>query len=416
MGESSSGCKKWTAAWTARTANSSAAGDSAPMHDAHASGISSSDRDADSGAVSSSQADRTVNVVDATSGGRKIENTIRSASRRGARNANNTETSSANKGGAKGVVVANQSSSDCDASKSANKNTTQQCSSDNNSTDKSGGGAEATDPSQELSQEGTKLQWWQWRVSLDAELAGAAAELDRVCGAAIKHCMHTASKVAPSGTPTHDSDVLQKAIKDVCGGVATGAPLRLSLDWGMHRVPWETLPSFSERAVFRDFPTLCIGRNMLRSGGVGPAMHGACEVAEVDAACTAYIVDPSGDLPGTRQRFEEWFTGAPGWTGSCGAPALEGDVLRKRLEEKNLFVYLGHGAGVSLAAVFYVVSSACSEPVSRRMSSMHVPHAFSDRGVVYSTKCLNCATGKAVEVVYFPTCASNVYSVLPGST
>lgn len=58
-----------------------------------------------------------------------------------------------------------------------------------------------------------------------------------------------------------------------------------------------------------------------------------------------YVLDPDGSLAESRGRFKEWFSSEPGWEGVCGV-APDSGQLEEAVSTKDLYIYVGHGAGV----------------------------------------------------------------------
>ena len=63
----------------------------------------------------------------------------------------------------------------------------------------------------------------------------------------------------------------------------------------------------------------------------------------VSRSSTFYVLNPSGDLPGTQETFERLFE-QEGWRGVAGRMPQEGELARSLLEE-DVLVYCGHGGG-----------------------------------------------------------------------
>ena len=58
----------------------------------------------------------------------------------------------------------------------------------------------------------------------------------------------------------------------------------------------------------------------------------------------AYILNPSGDLRNTQDRFEEPLSKLVGWNGITGQQPSE-DQFKDCLERSDIFLYFGHGSG-----------------------------------------------------------------------
>lgn len=61
----------------------------------------------------------------------------------------------------------------------------------------------------------------------------------------------------------------------------------------------------------------------------------------VDFRSAFYVLDPEGDLADSRATFQDWFQSIEDWI--CIPP--EPELLLQYLQQKSVFIYLGHGAG-----------------------------------------------------------------------
>lgn len=183
------------------------------------------------------------------------------------------------------------------------------------------GGAQVTD---------ARHEWWSWRTKLDDRLHAAVQSVGIMCKAPLHHCLPHHEELGPSR---------QKPCNNACSSLGQGArPLELLLSWDLHCFPWEAIKPFAARAVFRSLPGAHMNCKDTAADVRGPR--------SVDVRQALYVVDPTGDLPGTRKRFEPWFRSISGWHGTCGVPAIEQQKLHEHMRGQQFFVYLGHGAGV----------------------------------------------------------------------
>jgi Peptidase family C50 len=193
-----------------------------------------------------------------------------------------------------------------------------------------------------------KRRWWEWRQDLDGKLGGVVHDLDTLCRGALGHCLAGVAEEADNG-------------EEEC---AEAPPLALLLAGGLHCLPWEAVPALRGVAIFRALHLVApLGlphehTRTLRATVEATAPPG------VDVTRALYVVDPAGDLPSTRQRFAEWFDAVPGWTGSSGPPGLDASQLRQELIARELFVYLGHGAGAILQETNRYPSAALAMPTA----------------------------------------------------
>ena len=111
-------------------------------------------------------------------------------------------------------------------------------------------------------------------------------------------------------------------------------PICLVLDSSIHGIPFEALAVLEHRPVCR-MPSADI---LLERH----AKQGSSTI--VDDTKTFYVLNPSNDLGGTQQRFEEPFAKNQGWTGIVGKPPTADDYTAA-LTKRDTVVYCGHGAG-----------------------------------------------------------------------
>ncbi|XP_077054466.1 separin isoform X1 [Siphateles boraxobius] len=114
----------------------------------------------------------------------------------------------------------------------------------------------------------------------------------------------------------------------------------LILDKYLQRLPWENIACLKSCSVTR-MPSL-------------HAVLGHSHLKEMDSSCVLscgvnpekvyYVLNPDGNLPDTENRFKEWFTGEKVWQGVCGT-APDPDKLHEAVTTKDLYIYIGHGAG-----------------------------------------------------------------------
>jgi len=188
-----------------------------------------------------------------------------------------------------------------------------------------------------------KLGWW-----CDEALARATAEAapwlaDEKVRGALACCVKGASgKALPPEVMTSTVALLRKRWK--AGGAAAASadgdcgvarvPLVLILDEAIAALPWESIPCLVDQPVCRlpcaAYAARCAAAADTRGGSVSSA----------DAY---YLLNPSGDLARTQATFETRFARAP-WQGVAGRPPAP-EALYAALEQKDLFVYCGHGDG-----------------------------------------------------------------------
>ncbi|WPT11593.1 Separase [Picochlorum sp. SENEW3] len=115
---------------------------------------------------------------------------------------------------------------------------------------------------------------------------------------------------------------------------SSSIPVALILDHAVQCLPWESSFSCVQDGVW-EFYRL-------------PSLPIFCDTkSRKEAICVDscyYAINPEGDLKSTQQTFEKWFRELKGWTGKAGSPP-NAQELSSALQEKDLFIYCGHGAG-----------------------------------------------------------------------
>eukprot|EP00002_Diphylleia_rotans_P033297 TRINITY_DN7063_c0_g1_i1.p1 TRINITY_DN7063_c0_g1~~TRINITY_DN7063_c0_g1_i1.p1 ORF type:complete len:1850 (-),score=285.78 TRINITY_DN7063_c0_g1_i1:71-5620(-) len=112
-------------------------------------------------------------------------------------------------------------------------------------------------------------------------------------------------------------------------------PVILMLDEELQKYPWESLPllDLKSQAITR-CPSLSLLKSLLlRKAWVYPAPRQV-----------GYVLDPAGDLPRTRQHFQDIFRGQQDWRGFIGQEPSPKDC-REILETCDAYIYCGHNGG-----------------------------------------------------------------------
>ncbi|KAJ8259312.1 hypothetical protein COCON_G00183240 [Conger conger] len=114
----------------------------------------------------------------------------------------------------------------------------------------------------------------------------------------------------------------------------------LVLDKYLQKLPWENISCLRSRAVTR-MPSLhfLLGHCELRESDPESVLTGG-----VDPQRVYYVLNPDANLQDTEGRFKDWFTSESAWQGVCGAPPSP-DQLQQAVATKDLYIYVGHGAG-----------------------------------------------------------------------
>ena len=115
----------------------------------------------------------------------------------------------------------------------------------------------------------------------------------------------------------------------------------LILDNQLHGFPWESLPCLRDQSVSR-LPSLAELRDRIiaaRAALTDDAFTGKT----ISRKSGTSLLNPSGDLKKTAQRFQPWLSKlSPNWAHLRKAPNDEG--WRDLLSENELFLYVGHGS------------------------------------------------------------------------
>uniref|UniRef100_A0A8C6XXF3 separase n=1 Tax=Naja naja TaxID=35670 RepID=A0A8C6XXF3_NAJNA len=144
------------------------------------------------------------------------------------------------------------------------------------------------------------------------------------------------------GQPERALNLLQETVGKLKSytGKAPSGHLVLVLDKHLQKLPWENIPCLSNQSITR-LPSLhfLLSYSLTKKYQEETILnHG------VNSSSTFYVLNPHKNLPGTEKMFREWFQGEPGWTGVVGeVPST--DQVPLALEERDLYIYAGHGAG-----------------------------------------------------------------------
>lgn len=111
--------------------------------------------------------------------------------------------------------------------------------------------------------------------------------------------------------------------------VSSSLPFNLFIDKDLNIVPFESFPIFN-RFTFKRIPIIHYSNSEDNS-----------EVFKK----VFYIVNPSGDLIQTQERFENLFKGQPNWKGVIGRKPTADEFLTGICGLYDLFIYFGHSNG-----------------------------------------------------------------------
>ncbi|KAI0324727.1 hypothetical protein GY45DRAFT_1357090 [Cubamyces sp. BRFM 1775] len=122
----------------------------------------------------------------------------------------------------------------------------------------------------------------------------------------------------------------------------------LVLDKNVQGIPWESLPVLRGRSVSRipsiDFLLDRLEFSHWRKWEDGRPQEGLVDQAIVDPRRTYFVLNPSGDLKGTEERFAGWLKEMKGvgWDGVVGRAPSEQQFV-DALTNRDLMIYFGHG-------------------------------------------------------------------------
>ncbi|KAM3877857.1 LOW QUALITY PROTEIN: separin [Diretmus argenteus] len=134
--------------------------------------------------------------------------------------------------------------------------------------------------------------------------------------------------------------LLQTAVSRLADKDEPRGHVVLILDKHLQKLPWESISCLRPCSVTR-MPSLhsllghCIQREsdpqcILKQG--------------VDTRQVFYVLDPDANLGNSQERFKESFSSKPDWEGVCGV-APDSGQLGEAVATKDLYIYVGHGAG-----------------------------------------------------------------------
>ncbi|XP_026161906.1 separin isoform X2 [Mastacembelus armatus] len=131
----------------------------------------------------------------------------------------------------------------------------------------------------------------------------------------------------------HTSVSLLTDRDEPCGHVV------LILDKYLQRLPWESISILKSRSVSR-MPSLhsLIGLSIQKETCSQSILKRGVDTRQV-----FYVLDPDANLGNSQERFKEWFSRMD-WEGVCGV-APDSGQLEEAVATKDLYIYVGHGAG-----------------------------------------------------------------------
>uniref|UniRef100_A0A8C1V9L5 separase n=1 Tax=Cyprinus carpio TaxID=7962 RepID=A0A8C1V9L5_CYPCA len=206
----------------------------------------------------------------------------------------------------------------------------------------------------EVSTVAEKSQWWEGRKALDARMEEALG-VWRTLLLPLTSDPELEVQVKCFQKALKGTKITQDILK-VCGISLQGKPSLICKaiqffepsQYNEHfvflqflqRLPWENIACLKSRSVTR-MPSLhaVLGHGHLKE------MDSSCVLScGVNPKKVYYVLNPDRNLADTENRFKEWFTGERAWQGVCGT-APDPDKLQEAVTTKDLYIYIGHGAG-----------------------------------------------------------------------
>ncbi|XP_076604279.1 separin [Chaetodon auriga] len=196
-------------------------------------------------------------------------------------------------------------------------------------------------------------------LSLDPELSKQAKHLCKLLSAKGVTVSEEMLKAVLSASPVLSQEDLQRFALGVspqwdveCDQLLHTAVSRLAdtdkpqghvvliLDKYLQKLPWESISILRSRSVSR-MPSLhsLIGLNIQKETDSRSILKQG-----VDMKQAFYVLDPDANLGNSQERFKEWFSGKLDWEGVCGV-APDSGQLEEAVATKDLYIYVGHGAG-----------------------------------------------------------------------
>ncbi|KAG8452679.1 hypothetical protein GDO86_004461 [Hymenochirus boettgeri] len=113
----------------------------------------------------------------------------------------------------------------------------------------------------------------------------------------------------------------------------TGGHLVLVLDKHLQKLPWESIPCVQKQPVTR-LPCLyfLLSYNLLKKYQPQTTL-----VKGVDPKEAFYVLNPHANLPGTEERFRDWFKSEPGWKGVIRT-APKPEIIQSALAKLDMYM------------------------------------------------------------------------------
>ncbi|XP_061181389.1 uncharacterized protein LOC133189955 [Saccostrea echinata] len=114
----------------------------------------------------------------------------------------------------------------------------------------------------------------------------------------------------------------------------------LILDKSVQHLPWESVPSLASTSISR-MPSLYHLHSQLTylNSQKSSILH-----TGIDKQSVFYVLNPDSNLASTQETFQDWFSKQKSWEGIINRKPTEAEYTQA-LQNKNLFLYCGHGTG-----------------------------------------------------------------------
>uniref|UniRef100_A0A673YGM5 separase n=1 Tax=Salmo trutta TaxID=8032 RepID=A0A673YGM5_SALTR len=186
-----------------------------------------------------------------------------------------------------------------------------------------------------------KAKWWEGRRALDARMERLLEEMEGLLGCWRGLLLPLTSDPELSVQAKH----LQKTLA-AWGAQTSEEMLKVLLPHScpllqyLQKLPWESISCLRPCSVTR-MPSLhsLLGHCALKESDPDCVLNGG-----VDPKQVFYVLNPDANLGDTEERFKQSFTSEQHWQGVCGV-APDPDQLQDAVTAKDLYIYVGHGAG-----------------------------------------------------------------------
>ncbi|KAL7408511.1 hypothetical protein ABVT39_024602 [Epinephelus coioides] len=139
---------------------------------------------------------------------------------------------------------------------------------------------------------------------------------------------------------TECDQLLQTAVSRLADRDEPHGHVVLILDRYLQKLPWESISILKSHSVSR-MPSLhsLIGLSLQKETDSQSILKQGVDTRQV-----FYVLDPDANLGNSQDRFKEWFSSKLDWDGVCGV-APDSGQLEEAVATKDLYIYVGHGAG-----------------------------------------------------------------------